>query len=155
MTAGAERRSAPRPPKESRHHGARGGAADAVSVGGRAAVDARGAPDVLDARRRRRRSRSPTTARVRHAAGRRRGRARREIDPLIAEAAEHWRLERMNVLDRLICGSPSTSSCTSPRRRRRSIINEALELARTFSARRSVRFINGVLDAHPPTLERE
>ena len=25
-----------------------------------------------------------------------------ELDPIIAEAAEHWRIERMNVMDRLI-----------------------------------------------------
>ncbi|PYR73601.1 MAG: N utilization substance protein B, partial [Acidobacteria bacterium] len=35
------------------------------------------------------------------------------------------------------------------------IINEALELARTFSTDDSVRFINGVLDAVRRTLGRE
>src|SRR5215207_31167 len=25
-----------------------------------------------------------------------------QLDPMIAEAAEHWRIERMNVLDRMI-----------------------------------------------------
>ena len=78
-----------------------------------------------------------------------------ESDPMIAEAAEHWRLERMNVMDRLIlrlavyefvheAGTPS-----------RVIINEALELARTFSGDDSVRFINGVLDAVRRRLQRE
>jgi N utilization substance protein B len=35
------------------------------------------------------------------------------------------------------------------------IINEALELARTFSGDDSVRFINGILDAIRRRLERE
>ena len=35
------------------------------------------------------------------------------------------------------------------------IINEALELARSFSADDSVRFINGILDAVRRTLSRE
>ena len=37
----------------------------------------------------------------------------------------------------------------------RVIINEALELARTFSGDDSVRFINGILDAVRRRLERE
>jgi N utilization substance protein B len=35
------------------------------------------------------------------------------------------------------------------------IINEALELARTFSGEESVKFINGILDALRKTLGRE
>ena len=35
------------------------------------------------------------------------------------------------------------------------IINEALELARTFSNDDSVRFVNGILDAIRKRLERE
>jgi transcription antitermination protein NusB len=88
-----------------------------------------------------------------------------ESDALIAEAAERWRPERMAVLDRLIMrmaiaellsqshgenqshgesggasrGGESTPSAV--------IINEALELARTFSSEESVKFINGMLDA--------
>jgi N utilization substance protein B len=37
----------------------------------------------------------------------------------------------------------------------RVIINEALELARTFSDEDSVRFVNGILDAVRRRLERE
>ena len=35
------------------------------------------------------------------------------------------------------------------------VINEALELARTFSNEDSVRFVNGILDAIRKRLERE
>jgi transcription antitermination protein NusB len=69
------------------------------------------------------------------------------IDPLIAETAERWRPERMAVLDRLIL---RMAVCELMRDRvtpRAIIINEALELARTFSTEDAVKFINGMLDA--------
>jgi len=70
-----------------------------------------------------------------------------EIDPLIAETADRWRPERMPVLDRLIL---RMAVCELLRDRETPppvVINEALELARTFSSEESVKFINGVLDA--------
>ena len=77
-----------------------------------------------------------------------------EIDPLIAEAAEHWRLERMNVMDRLILRLAVHEFLREPDTPGRVIINEALELARTFSGDEAVRFINGMLDAIRRKLER-
>jgi N utilization substance protein B len=68
------------------------------------------------------------------------------IDPLIAEAAEHWRLERMNALDRLILRLAVYEFQHEPDTPARVIINEALELARTFSGEDAVGFINGLLD---------
>jgi N utilization substance protein B len=68
------------------------------------------------------------------------------IDPLIAETAERWRPERMAVLDRLIL---RMSICELLRDRETPapvVINEALELARTFSTEEAVKFINGMLD---------
>jgi transcription antitermination protein NusB len=78
-----------------------------------------------------------------------------DIDPMLAEAAENWRLERMNVLDRLILRLAVYEFLHEPETPARVIINEALELARTFSTDDSVRFINGVLDAVRRTLSRE
>ena len=69
------------------------------------------------------------------------------IDALIAETAERWRPERMAVLDRLIL---RMAICELMRDRGTPpavVINEALELARTFSTEESVKFINGMLDA--------
>ena len=68
------------------------------------------------------------------------------IDPLIAETAERWRPERMAVVDRLIlrmavCELIRDSETPPP-----VVINEALELARTFSTEDAVKFINGMLD---------
>lgn len=78
-----------------------------------------------------------------------------ESDALIAETAERWRPERMAVLDRLILRLAiaelrGTSRDTAPSA---VIINEALELARTFSSEESVKFINGMLDAVRKKLE--
>jgi N utilization substance protein B len=78
-----------------------------------------------------------------------------ELDPVIAEAAENWRLERMNVLDRLILRLALYEFLHQPETPGAVIINEALELARTFSGDESVKFVNGVLDAVRKTLHRE
>jgi N utilization substance protein B len=69
------------------------------------------------------------------------------IDALIAETAERWRPERMAILDRLIlrmatCEMLRAGAVPAP-----VVINEALELAKTFSTEESVKFINGMLDA--------
>ena len=78
-----------------------------------------------------------------------------EIDPMIAEAAEHWRIERMNVMDRLILRLAIFEFLHQPETPGKVVINEALELARAFSGDQSIRFINGILDAIRRTLERE
>src|SRR5712692_1714011 len=70
-----------------------------------------------------------------------------DIDPLIANTAKRWRPERMAVLDRLIlrmaiCEMLRDAGTPPP-----VVINEALELARTFTTEESVKFINGMLDA--------
>ena len=69
------------------------------------------------------------------------------IDPLIADTAERWRPERMAVLDRLILRMAICELMRDPTTPPAVVINEALELARTFSTEESVKFINGMLDA--------
>lgn len=69
-----------------------------------------------------------------------------EIDKRITEKSEHWRLERMPVVDRnilrLAVYEMNELKTPAP-----VVIDEALELARQFSGDESVSFINGVLDA--------
>ena len=77
------------------------------------------------------------------------------LDPVIVEAAEHWRIERMNVMDRLILRLAVYEFLHEPATPSRVIINEALELAHTFGNDDSVRFINGILDVIRRRLERE
>ncbi len=69
-----------------------------------------------------------------------------DIDPLIAETTERWRPERMAVLDRLILRMAVCELLRDAETPAPVVINEALELARTFSTEDSVKFINGMLD---------
>ena len=78
-----------------------------------------------------------------------------QLDTLIVEATEHWRIERMNVMDRLILRLGVYEFLHEPGTPAIVVINEALELGRSFSADESVRFINGILDAIRRTLNRE
>jgi N utilization substance protein B len=68
------------------------------------------------------------------------------IDGLIAETTERWRPERMPVLDRLILRMAICELMRDPATPAAVVINEALELARTFSTEESVKFVNGMLD---------
>jgi N utilization substance protein B len=70
-----------------------------------------------------------------------------EIDALIEEHSKNWRLARMaavdrNVLRMAIAEILGFSGTPFP-----IVINEALEIARRYSAPESINFLNGVLDA--------
>jgi transcription antitermination protein NusB len=69
-----------------------------------------------------------------------------KIDPLIAETAEHWRLSRIAALDRIVLRL-AISEFLDGSTPRNVVINEALELAKTFSGEESAKFVNGILDA--------
>lgn len=77
-----------------------------------------------------------------------RGTARelQRIDPLITQHATNWRIERMAIVDRVILrlGVYELLLTDTPPA---VVIDEAVELARTFSADQAVAFVNGVLDA--------
>ncbi|MCC6586457.1 MAG: transcription antitermination factor NusB [Bryobacterales bacterium] len=68
------------------------------------------------------------------------------LDDLIAHHSQHWRIERMPVVDRNILrvaiyemkNLPTPSAV---------VIDQALELARRFAGEESIPFLNGVLDA--------
>ena len=68
------------------------------------------------------------------------------MDKLLAQNAQHWRLERMAAIDRNILRLAVYElrySDTPPK----VVVDEALELAKKFSSAESAPFINGVLDA--------
>lgn len=76
------------------------------------------------------------------------------IDNRIRTRAEHWRIERMAIVDRnvlrlavyefLYQDTPDTVA-----------INEALEIARRFSTYEATQFINGILDAIKQDIESD
>jgi transcription antitermination protein NusB len=78
-----------------------------------------------------------------------------EIDALIADTAERWRPERMAILDRLILRMATCELLRQSPSPPAVVINEALELARTFSTEESVKFINGMLDGIRKKIESE
>ena len=68
------------------------------------------------------------------------------IDALVAGTAEHWRPERMAIVDRLILRMATCELMRDRETPAAVVIDEALDLARTFSGEESVKFINGMID---------
>jgi N utilization substance protein B len=69
-----------------------------------------------------------------------------ELDALVAAHAENWRPERMAVIDRTIlrlAACELRAGKTPPK----VVLDEAVELAKTFSSQEAASFVNGVLDA--------
>jgi N utilization substance protein B len=68
-----------------------------------------------------------------------------ELDALVGAHAKNWRLERMAVIDRAIlrlAACELRAGKTPPK----VVLDEAVELAKTFSSQEAASFINGVLD---------
>ena len=76
-----------------------------------------------------------------------------EIDALLTAHTQNWRLARMAVLDRLILRMAIYELLAAAGTPSKVVINEALELARTYSGEEAVAFVNGVLDAVRKQLE--
>ncbi len=72
-------------------------------------------------------------------------RNRKQLDEVIAEAAEHWTLERMAVTDRnvLRLGAFEILHTETPNQ---VVVNEAVDLAKRFGTTDSGAFVNGILD---------
>ena len=77
-----------------------------------------------------------------------------EIDRLLAANAQNWRVERMAVIDRLVLRMAVYEMLAEGETPSKVIINEAIELARSFSGDDAVGFVNGVLDAVRKELRR-
>ena len=69
-----------------------------------------------------------------------------EIDGLISDVAENWRLDRMAAIDRNILRLGAYEMLHCPEVPTKVAINEALELAKRYSTAQSSRFVNGILD---------
>ncbi len=78
-----------------------------------------------------------------------------EIDPILSAHAEHWRLPRMAIVDRLILRLAVFEFLYARDIPRKVVINEALELARTFSSDDAVKFVNGILDGINRSLDEQ
>ena len=76
-----------------------------------------------------------------------------DIDELIESHAENWRMDRMAAVDRNILRAAVAEFLGFPKTPRAVVINEAIEIARKFSAPESAQFINGVLDSVGKAIE--
>jgi len=76
-----------------------------------------------------------------------------QIDAFIRRHAEHWRLDRMATVDRNILRLAVQEFLYDKETPKTVVINEAIEIARRFSAQESPMFINGVLDSIKKELE--
>lgn len=77
-----------------------------------------------------------------------------EIDGYIEQASQHWRLKRMAAVDRNLLRAAIAEMLEYSATPLPVIINEALEIARLYSAPESIQFLNGVLDAVARALPR-
>ena len=78
-----------------------------------------------------------------------------QIDGLLRAHAQNWRVERMAVIDRLVLRLAAYEMLADPETPAKVVINEALELARTYTGDEAVAFVNGVLDSVRKELNRE
>lgn len=69
-------------------------------------------------------------------------------DSTIQSLAENWRLDRLAQIDRTILHIALIEIKETPDVPFKAVINEAIELARTFSTKDSTAFINGILDSY-------
>jgi transcription antitermination protein NusB len=69
-----------------------------------------------------------------------------QIDTMISQVAENWRLDRMAAIDRNILRLGAYEMLFRPEIPAKVAINEALELAKRYSTAQSSRFVNGILD---------
>lgn len=69
-----------------------------------------------------------------------------QIDAILARYAENWELSRMAAVDRNILRLATLELLTDTETPVSVIINEAIEIAKTFSTEESGKFVNGILD---------
>jgi N utilization substance protein B len=77
-----------------------------------------------------------------------------ELDALIVQYAQNWRLERMAIIDRAVLRLAIyelRSAETPPK----VVLNEAVDLAKKFSSEDAGAFVNGILDAVNKALVNE
>jgi len=70
---------------------------------------------------------------------------REELDRILSDASEHWRLDQMAKVDRVILRIAVYEIAIDRKVPTKAAINESIELAKTFSGDEAGRFVNGIL----------
>jgi N utilization substance protein B len=70
---------------------------------------------------------------------------REKLDAILTETSEHWKLDQMAKVDRIILRIAIYEIAIDRKVPIKAAINESIELAKTFSGDESGRFVNGIL----------
>ncbi|WP_445664949.1 transcription antitermination factor NusB [Fodinibius sp. AD559] len=78
-----------------------------------------------------------------------------EIDEIIQEHLNNWRLGRLNAIDRLLLRIAIAEFLHYEQIPTKVSINEAIEIAKKYSTKKSGNFINGILDSALEQLNKD
>ena len=70
---------------------------------------------------------------------------REKLDTILTETSEHWKLDQMAKVDRVILRIAIYEIAIDRKVPTKAAINESIELAKTFSGDDAGRFVNGIL----------
>ena len=70
---------------------------------------------------------------------------REKLDAILTETSEHWKLDQMAKVDRVILRIAVYEIAIDRKVPTKAAINESIELAKTFSGDDAGRFVNGIL----------
>ena len=70
---------------------------------------------------------------------------RDRLDAILSETSEHWKLEQMAKVDRIILRIAVYEIAIDRKVPTKAAINESIELAKTFSGDEAGKFVNGIL----------
>jgi N utilization substance protein B len=79
---------------------------------------------------------------------------REALDRIIAGSADHWRVERMAVVDRNILRVAVYELAWLPDTPSVVVLDEAIEVGKKYGSEQSGSFINGILDAVRKRIDR-
>ncbi len=79
----------------------------------------------------------------------------KELDSLIRQRVEHWEFNRLAIIDKIILRMSICELLYFEDIPPKVTINEAIEIARSFSTDKSDKFVNGVLDSILEDLKKD
>ena len=78
-----------------------------------------------------------------------------ELDDILQEHSRNWRIERLAVVDKLILRFALAEFLFFEEIPTKVTMNEAIEISKEYSTKKSSSFINGILDSALETLQKE